>query len=75
MSPVPRDLVEEVARLSGYNQIPTTFPVLPARGTRPSLMMVRRNKVRDILSGFGFSETINYSFISADSGDRIQLGR
>jgi phenylalanyl-tRNA synthetase beta chain len=37
-------------------------------------MMVRRNKVRDILSGFGFSETINYSFISAESGDRIQLG-
>jgi phenylalanyl-tRNA synthetase beta chain len=71
----PRDLVEEVARLSGYNQIPITFPVLPAGGTRPSLMMVRRNKVRDILSGFGFSETINYSFISAESGDRIQLGK
>ena len=70
----PRDLVEEVARLSGYNQIPITFPALPARGTHPSSMMIRRNKVRDILSGFGFSETINYSFISAESCDRIRLG-
>jgi phenylalanyl-tRNA synthetase beta chain len=69
----PQDLMEEVARLSGYNQIPTTFPVLPAQGTTPSIMMVRRNQVRDILSGFGFSEAVNYSFISADSCDRIQL--
>ncbi|WP_319405831.1 phenylalanine--tRNA ligase subunit beta [uncultured Desulfosarcina sp.] len=69
----PQDLMEEVARLSGYNQIPTTFPVLPAQGTTPSSMMVRRNQVRDILCGFGFSEAVNYSFISADSCDRIQL--
>ncbi len=69
----PQDLMEEVARLSGYNQIPTTFPVVPAQGTTPSIMMVRRNQVRDILNGFGFSEAINYSFISADSCDRIQL--
>jgi phenylalanyl-tRNA synthetase beta chain len=65
--------MEEVARLSGYNQIPTTFPMLPAQGTTPSPMMVRRNQVRDILCGFGFSEAVNYSFISADSCDRIQL--
>lgn len=70
----PCDLMEEVARLSGYNQIPTTFPALPAQGTSPSPKMVRRNKVRDVLSGFGFSETINYSFISAESCDRIRLG-
>jgi phenylalanyl-tRNA synthetase beta chain len=69
----PCDLMEEVARLSGYNQIPTTFPALPATGTSLSPVMVRRNKVRDILSGFGFSETINYSFISAESCDRIGM--
>jgi phenylalanyl-tRNA synthetase beta chain len=69
----PQDLMEEVARLSGYNQIPTTFPRLPAQGATPSPMMVRRNQVRDILCGFGFSEAINYSFISADSCDRIRL--
>ena len=69
----PQDLMEEVARLSGYDRIPTTFPALPAQGTVPSPMMVLRNQIRDILSGFGFSETINYSFIGADACDRMQL--
>ncbi len=69
----PRDLMEEVARLSGYNQIPTTFPALPAQGTIPAQMMTFGNRVRDILVGFGFFETINYSFISAESCDRLLL--
>ena len=69
----PQDLMEEVARLSGYNQIPVTFPAIPAHGASPAEPMVRRNQVREILCGFGFSEAINYSFISAESSDRIQL--
>ena len=69
----PQDLMEEVARLSGYNEIPTTFPALPSHGVVPSSMMVLRNQVRSILSGFGFSEAINYSFIGADACDRMQL--
>lgn len=69
----PQDLMEEVARLSGYNEIPTTFPALPAGGVQPSALMALRNRVREILAGFGFAEAINYSFISADSCDRIRL--
>jgi phenylalanyl-tRNA synthetase beta chain len=69
----PQDLMEEVARLSGYNQIPTTFPALPSQGVAPSPMMALRNQIREILSGFGFSEAINYSFIGADACDRMQL--
>ena len=70
----PQDLMEEVARLSGYNQIPITFPELPAEGVRLAPMLACRNRIKDILNGFGYSEAINYSFISAESCDRIQLG-
>ena len=69
----PQDLMEEVARLSGYNRIPTTFPALPAKGVMPSPIQRLRARIRTILSGFGFSEAINYSFIGADACDRLGL--
>ena len=69
----PQDLMEEIARLSGYDDIPTTFPALPSRGIVPSAQRVLRNQVKSILAGFGFSEAINYSFIGADACDRIRL--
>jgi phenylalanyl-tRNA synthetase beta chain len=69
-----RDLMEEVARLSGYNEIPTTFPALPSKGVSMSPMRAFNNCVKDTLVGFGFLETINYSFISAESCDRLRLG-
>jgi phenylalanyl-tRNA synthetase beta chain len=69
----PQDLMEEVARLSGYNRIPVTFPEIPAQGATVTALRANRDRVREILSAFGFSETINYSFISAESADRIGL--
>lgn len=69
----PQDLMEEVARLSGYNRIPVTFPTIPAKGAHVTALRDHRNRVREILCAFGFSETINYSFISAESADRIGL--
>ena len=69
----PQDLMEEVARLSGYNRIPTTFPALPAKGVMPPPIRRLRARIRTILSGFGFSEAINYSFIGADACDRLGL--
>jgi len=69
----PQDLMEEVARLSGYNHIPTTFPVMPSETRKPSKLLTCRHHLRRLMTGFGFTETINYSFINRHSCDQLQL--
>ncbi|MFZ5564022.1 MAG: phenylalanine--tRNA ligase subunit beta [Thermodesulfobacteriota bacterium] len=63
----PEDIMEEVARLWGYNNISVTFPVIPADGRVPSGAVYWRNGIKDIMTGLGFSEVVNYSFIGADA--------
>lgn len=69
----PEDLMEEVARLSGYNNIPTTFPLIPAENRSASEQWDFRNTLRGQLTGFGFFEAINYTFISDKNADRLRL--
>lgn len=69
----PEDLMEEVARLSGYNNIPTTFPAMPAKARKPLKLLDARSRIMHLMTGFGFFETINYSFISKLSCDRLNL--
>jgi len=69
----PEDLIEEVARLSGFDAIPTTFPRLPA-GERPRAGRVDlRQHIKTVLTGLGFTEVITYSFIHSLSCDRLML--
>lgn len=60
------DLIEEVARIVGYDKIPTTLPstgLIP--GARGRLFSVR-NTIKDVLVNSGFFEVVNYSFVSND---------
>ncbi|MCP4690890.1 MAG: phenylalanine--tRNA ligase subunit beta, partial [Desulfobacterales bacterium] len=70
---LPEDLMEEVARLSGYDNIPTTFPAMTQSGGEPSGMLTARNRIKALMAGFGFFEAINYSFIHAEFADRLAL--
>ena len=59
---IKEDIIEEVGRLLGYDNI---LPVLPLHSTaekNPSLEL--KTKVRDILSSFGANEVLTYSFVS-----------
>jgi phenylalanyl-tRNA synthetase beta chain len=69
----PEDLMEEVARLEGYNSIPTTFPKIPAKSREATPLLTKRQKIRNVLVGFGFHEVVNYSFISRRSCDDLRL--
>jgi phenylalanyl-tRNA synthetase beta chain len=69
----PQDLMEEVARRWGYDNIPTTFAAIPADSGIAPKVLVQRQRIRDLLAGMGFAETINYSFIRQDSCDRLRF--
>jgi phenylalanyl-tRNA synthetase beta chain len=59
----PIDLVEEVARLRGYDQIPSVLPVAPAgRGLTPS-QRARRSVARSLAES-GLVEVLTYPFVS-----------
>ncbi len=67
------DLVEEVARLNGYDKIPETMPRVEIFSDRPTRRQILEKRVRELLVGQGLSEVINYSFIHPSSFDRILL--
>ena len=67
------DLVEEVARLYGYDNIPSTFPVMQMS---PSPEHKTQGLVKSLKTSFaksGYSEVINYSFINPDAIDKLAL--
>ncbi|GKS84318.1 phenylalanine--tRNA ligase subunit beta [Acidovorax sp. SUPP1855] len=60
---IEEDLIEEVARMVGYQQLPTTPPLAPIT---PKLRAEKRRgpfAVRRALAGLGYQETINFSFV------------
>ncbi|MBL0713419.1 MAG: phenylalanine--tRNA ligase subunit beta [Desulfosarcina sp.] len=70
----PEDLMEEVARTRGYNRIPTRMPYIAAGSARPNPLLKTKQRLRQLMTGQGFTETVNYSFISAGAGDALLLG-
>jgi len=58
------DLVEEIARLYGFPDIPTHVPRagIATRAPEPSQKLVER--IRSILTSLGMTEVISYSFMS-----------
>ena len=67
------DLVEEVARLNGYEKIPLTLPQGPPSSEERSKEFVVERKVIDTLIYQGYHEAITYSFTSPAFWDRIGL--
>ena len=69
------DLIEEIARLHGFPNIPTQVPRagIAARAPEPSQMLVHR--IKTILSSQGMTEVISYSFMSPDDIEALGLGK
>jgi phenylalanyl-tRNA synthetase beta chain len=67
------DLVEEIARLVGYNDIPNSLPRVGMDSPPIDTLRELRKKVADILTSMGISEAINYSFVSKKHVDQCNL--
>jgi phenylalanyl-tRNA synthetase beta chain len=63
---IEEDLIEEVARLVGYNNLPTTPPLAPITARVRTEAQRSRFAVRHRLAALGYQETINFSFVEAD---------
>lgn len=57
------DLIEEIARLTGFDSIPAKMPVATLTKETVDSTHSLKNKIRNILVGAEMMEVINYSFV------------
>ncbi|CAN5591880.1 phenylalanine--tRNA ligase subunit beta [soil metagenome] len=60
---IEEDLIEEIARMVGYNNLPTTPPLAPITAKLGSESRRSQFAVRRSLAAAGYQETINFSFV------------
>lgn len=61
---IEEDLIEEVARLKGYDELPPRLPGKIHDSATIGMESRAERKLREILMGRGYVEILNYSFIS-----------
>ena len=64
---IEEDLIEEVARTIGYDEIPTTMMSTPVPHHRPEELRQIREEAKDALIAAGFQEVINYPVNSLEA--------
>jgi phenylalanyl-tRNA synthetase beta chain len=67
------DLIEEIARLYGYDRIPATLPPVSVTAVIRDHQQVVIDRMREIMRGSGYSEIITFSFISPDSAECLGI--
>ncbi|MCX4401931.1 MULTISPECIES: phenylalanine--tRNA ligase subunit beta [unclassified Streptomyces] len=68
----PNDLAEEVIRLEGYENLPSTLPKPPAGLGLTGRQRLHR-RIGRVLAGAGYVEALNYPFIGEHVFDQLAL--
>ncbi len=63
---IQADLVEEIARIYGYEKLPTTLPEAGATAGELTSMQRLRRRVRTVAEGAGLSEIITYALTTPE---------
>ena len=69
---IAADLVEEVVRLAGYEQIPSVLPAAPA-GTGLTARQRLLRAISRAIAGAGYTEVLSYPFVSPAVHDAFGL--
>jgi phenylalanyl-tRNA synthetase beta chain len=67
------DLIEEVARLYGYDRVPVTLPQVSISELAAVPRLDLEERIRQLLTGTGYTEIVNYSFVPPASVDYLGL--
>ncbi|MFT7184537.1 MAG: phenylalanyl-tRNA synthetase beta chain, partial [Oceanicoccus sp.] len=71
---IEEDIVEEIARIHGYDKIPAILAELPAGLPTPNDERHYKHQTRNILANYlGFTEMLTYSFYGADRMENCEL--
>ena len=68
---IEEDLIEEVVRIIGYDNVPTTMLSTPIPYRQPAPMTELRGRVKEALAAVGLQETISYPLVSLDDLERV----
>lgn len=69
---IPEDIIEEVGRLLGYDNIPLELPCGPFTGTEIAPMLQLKAELRNILSNrLAMNELLTYSFVSRNLLEKV----
>ncbi|MBQ3310137.1 phenylalanine--tRNA ligase subunit beta [Candidatus Saccharibacteria bacterium] len=67
------DIIEEVGRLLGYDNIPQTLPLRPFIGATPDPIITLKSTIRNVLSNqLSAHEILTYSFVSRDLQVKVE---
>ena len=67
------DVIEEIARVYGYQKIRTTIPKAGISAGNPDRKQTYAIRIKDIVRKAGFSEAINYSFMAETGLDMLHI--
>lgn len=68
---IAEDIIEEVGRIIGFDNIKPTLPSRETKAVMPAGYDLFRTKLRDTLAGAGANEVLSYSFVHGDTITKV----
>lgn len=71
---IEEDMIEEVARIYGYDNIPMTLPKVDGHSFGLTPSQILRRRVEDVLVGEGLSQAISYALTTKERSEFLKVG-